>query len=152
MSWGKIDTRLRLGKQWNQVPWPLLPMPQANLSYIVHPQLFNMINNIEFLNDRFASLMLTWEMGGKIFNRIPLLRKLKLREILEFKVLWGSLSERNNPYLQQNQSSTLLYFEYAIGVQNILSLIQIEYVRRLNYLDLPTATKHGIRFTITPTF
>jgi hypothetical protein len=44
------------------------------------------------------------------------------------------------------------YFEYAIGVQNILSLIQIEYVRRLNYLDLPTATKHGIRFTITPTF
>ena len=167
MSWGKIDTRLRLGKQWNQVPWPLLPMPQANLSYIVHPQLFNMINNIEFLNDRFASLMLTWEMGGKIFNRIPLLRKLKLREILEFKALWGSLSERNNPYLQQNQSSTLLmnfptnsyimdgkkpYFEYAIGVQNILSLIQIEYVRRLNYLDLPTATKHGIRFTITPTF
>ena len=111
--------------------------------------------------------MLTWEMGGKIFNRIPLLRKLKLREILEFKALWGSLSERNNPYLQQNQSSTLLmnfptnsyimdgkkpYFEYAIGVQNILSLIQIEYVRRLNYLDLPTATKHGIRFTITPTF
>ena len=33
MSWGKFDTRLRIGQQWNQVPWPLLPMPQANLSY-----------------------------------------------------------------------------------------------------------------------
>ena len=167
MSWGKIDTRLRLGQQWNQVPWPLLPMPQANLSYIVAPQLFNMINNIEFLNDRFASLMFTWEMGGKIFNRIPLLRKLKWREILEFKTLWGTLSDKNNPYLAENQNSSRLmvfpsnsfimdgkhpYFEFAVGVQNIFSLIQIEYVHRMNYLYLPTAAKHGIRFTINPTF
>ena len=167
MSWGKIDTRLRLGQQWNQVPWPLLPMPQANLSYIVNSQTFNMVNNIEFLNDRFGSLMLTWEMGGKIFNRIPLLRKLKLREILEFKALWGTLSDKNNPYLPENQSSTRLmvfptnsfimdgkkpYFEYAIGVDNILSLIRIEYVHRINYLDLPTASKHGIRFSVNPSF
>lgn len=167
MSWGRIDTRLRLGIQWNQVPWPLLPMPQANLSYVVAPQLFNMINNIEFLNDRFGSLMFTWEMGGKIFNRIPLLRKLKWREILEFKGLWGALSDKNNPYLPENQSSSRLmvfpsnsfimdskhpYFEYAIGVQNIFSLIQIEYVHRINYLYLPTAAKHGIRFTINPSF
>jgi hypothetical protein len=167
MSWGRIDTRLRLGMQWNQVPWPLLPMPQANLSYIVSPQLFNMINNMEFLNDRYASLMLTWEMGGKILNRIPLLRKLKWREIFEVKGLWGSLSKKNNPYLQENQNSQKLmqfpdrcyimdskrpYFEYAIGVQNIFSLIQIEYVHRINYLDLPTAEKHGIRFTINPSF
>lgn len=167
MSWGKIDTRLRIGQQWNQVPWPLLPMPQANLSYIVASQLFNMVNNIEFLNDRFASLMFTWEMGGKIFNRIPLLRKLKWREILEFKTLWGTLSDKNNPYLPQNQTSSRLmvfptnsfimdgkrpYFEYAVGVQNIFSLIQIEYVHRINYNDLPTASKHGIRFTINPSF
>ena len=102
MSWGKFDTRLRLGIQWNQVPWPLLPMPQANLSYVISPQLFNMINNMEFLNDRFASLQLTWEMGGKILNRIPLLRKMKLREILEFKGLWGTLSKKNNPFLPEN--------------------------------------------------
>ena len=167
MSWGKIDTRLRLGQQWNQVPWPLLPMPQANLSYVISPQLFNMINNMEFLNDRFASLQLTWEMGGKILNRIPLLRKMKLREILEFKGLWGTLSKKNNPFVRENFYSNQLmvfpensfimdgkkpYWEYAIGVQNILSLIQIEYVHRINYLNLPTAEKHGIRFVITPTF
>jgi hypothetical protein len=126
-----------------------------------------MINNIEFLNDRFGSLMLTWEMGGKIFNRIPLLRKLKWREILEFKTLWGTLSDKNNPYLAENQNSSRLmvfpsnsfimdgkhpYFEFAVGVQNIFSLIQIEYVHRMNYLYLPTAAKHGIRFTINPSF
>ena len=167
MSWGRIDTRLRMGVQWSQVPWPLLPMPQANLSYIVAPQLFNMVNNMEFINDRFISLMLTWEMGGKLLNRIPLLRKLKCREIFEFKGLWGAISNKNNPNLPENQASSCLmtfpsnsfvmdgrhpYFEYAVGVQNIFNLIQIEYVRRINYLYLPTAAKHGIRFTINPTF
>jgi hypothetical protein len=44
------------------------------------------------------------------------------------------------------------YWEYAVGVQNILSLIQIQYVHRINYMNLPTATRHGIRFVITPTF
>ena len=167
MSWGKIDTRLRIGQQWSQVPWPLLPMPQTNLSYIVTPMLFNMINNMEFLNDRYASLQLTWEMGGKILNRIPLLRRMKMREIIEFKTLWSTLSDKNNPFMAQNRDSQKLmvfpensfvmdgrkpYMEWAIGVQNILSLIQVEYVHRINYLDLPTASKHGIRFTITPTF
>jgi len=167
MSWGKFDSRLRIGQQWNQVPWPLLPMPQANLSYIVVPQLFNMVNNMEFINDRFASLQLTWEMGGKLFNRIPLLRRLKLREIFELKGIWGTLSKKNNPYLSENQGNKVLmqfpensfimdgkrpYWEYAIGIQNLFSLIQIEYVHRINYLDLPTAQKHGIRFTINPTF
>ena len=167
MSWGKIDTRLRIGQQWNQVPWPLLPMPQANLSYIVSPQLFNMVNNMEFLNDRYASLMLTWEMGGKLLNRIPLLRKLKWREIFEFKGLWGTLSDKNNPYLPKNQANSRLmvfpansfimdgkkpYWEYAVGIQNILTILQIEYVHRINYRDLPTASEHGIRFVINPSF
>jgi hypothetical protein len=111
--------------------------------------------------------MLTWEMGGKLLNRIPLLRKLKWREIFEVKGLWGSLSKKNNPYLSENQGSKILmhfpencyimdgkrpYWEYAIGIQNIFSLIQIEYVHRINYLDLPTAQKHGIRFVINPSF
>ena len=151
--------------EWFRRTW--LPMPQANLSYVVAPQMFNLINNMEFLNDRYASLQFTWEMGGKILNRIPLLRRMKMREIIEFKTLWGSLSDKNNPLLAANRDSRTLmafpadchvmdgrkpYMEWAIGVQNILSLIQIEYVHRLNYLDLPTATRHGIRFVITPTF
>jgi hypothetical protein len=167
MSWGRIDFRLKAGAQWNQVPYALLIMPQANLSYILDYTAFSMMNNMEFLNDRYASLMLTWEMGGKLLNRIPLLRKLKWREVAEFKTLWGNLSDKNNPFLQQNAGSSLLmhfpdgsttmdgkrpYMEYGIGVQNIFNLIQIEYVRRLNYLDLPTAQKHGIRIVIHPTF
>ena len=167
MSWGKFDVRLKAGAQWNQVPYPLLIMPQANLSYVLDYSAFSMINNMEFFNDRYASLMLTWEMGGKLLNRIPLLRRLKWREVAEFKTLWGRLSDKNNPLSPQNAGSPVLmhfpegsttmngrqpYMEYAVGVQNIFNLIQIEYVRRLNYLNLPTAQKHGIRIVIDPTF
>lgn len=167
MSWGHIDLYAKGGIQWNQVPYPLLIMPQANLSYIIATNSFNLINNMEFLNDRYASLMLRWDMGGKLFNRIPLFKKLKLREVAEFKALWGTLSHKNNAQMSQNQgNSTLMYFpensfvmdgrepymEYAVGIQNILNLLEIEYVQRLNYLNLPTAEKYGIRFIFRPSF
>jgi hypothetical protein len=167
MSWGRIDLHLRLASQWNRVPYPLLVIPQANLSYILDYGAFNMMNNMEFLTDRYASLMLNWELGGKLLNRIPLMRKLKWREVVEFKGMWGKLTDKNNPELMQNLANPVLlslpqgshvinprrpYMEWAVGVQNIFNLLQIEYVRRISYLHLPTAEKHGIRLVINPTF
>lgn len=73
-SWGNVDARLKGGIQWNKVPFPLLIMPAANLSYIIQDETFNLINNMEFLNDRYASLDVSWNMQGKLFNRIPLLK------------------------------------------------------------------------------
>ncbi|MBQ5909979.1 MAG: carboxypeptidase-like regulatory domain-containing protein, partial [Bacteroidaceae bacterium] len=101
-SWGKIDVNLKGGVQWNKVPYPLLIMPAANLSYIIEDNTFNLIDNMEFLNDRYASLMLSWDMNGKLFNRIPLLKKLKWREFIGCNVLWGTLSSKNNPFLEKN--------------------------------------------------
>lgn len=73
-SWGKMDFTLKGGVQWNKVPFPLLIMPAANLSYIMEDNTFNLIDNMEFLNDRYVSLMYSWDLNGKIFNRIPLLK------------------------------------------------------------------------------
>ena len=167
MNWGKIDTRLKFGAQWNRVPYPLLIMPVANLGYILEDQTFNLINNMEFLNDRYASLMVDWDLNGKIFNRIPLLRRLKWREWIGVKCLWGALTDKNNPYLAQNQGSSVLmefpegshvmdkktpYVELSLGIHNIFKLVHVEYERRLNYLHLPSANKWGIRFMIRTTF
>ena len=167
MNWGKIDTRIKAGAQWNQVPYPLLIMPVANLSYILEDQTFNLINNMEFLNDRYASLEMSWDMNGKLLNRIPLIKKLKWREFIGVKVLWGALTDKNNPYLASNEGSSVLmefpegcyvmdknkpYVEICAGVHNIFNILHIEYVRRLNYLELPTANKQGIRFMFRTTF
>ena len=110
-SWGKIDCDLRGGVQWDKVPFPLLIMPAANLSYIMEDNTFCMIDNMEFLNDRYASLMFSWDMNGKILNRIPPIRRLKWREYIGCNVLWGTLSKKNNPYLLRNaDESRMLFF------------------------------------------
>lgn len=166
-SWGKVDTYIKAGAQWNKVPYPLLIMPAANLSYIIQDESFNMINNMEFLNDRYASLDVSWDMNGKLFNRIPLLKHLKWREFIGIKCLWGSLTDKNNPFLASNAGDNLLmefpegsyvmnskkpYAELIIGIHNIFKLVHVQYVRRLSYLNLPTAKKHGIRFMVRITF
>lgn len=166
-SWGKIDVNVKAGAQWNRVPYPLLIMPAANLSYIIEDETFNLINNMEFLNDRYASIDASWDLNGKIFNRIPLLKKLKWREYLGVKALWGKLTDKNNPYLAQNENSSVLmqfpegcyimdphkpYVELIVGVHNIFKLLHVEYVHRCNYNELPTAHKNGIRLMMRLTF
>ena len=166
-SWGKVDLFLKGGIQWNQVPYMLLIQPPANQSYVIEEEMYNLINNMEFLNDHYASMMLSWDMNGKLFNRIPLLKKLKWREYIAINTLWGSLSDKNNPFLPQNAGSDRLmyfpegcnimdsgqpYFELVVGVHNIFKLFHVDLVRRLNYLDLPTSHKWGIRYIFRLTF
>lgn len=166
-SWGKLDVLAKGGIQWNQVPFPLLIMPETNLSYIVQDYTFEAINNMEFPTDRFASLYAGWDLNGKIFNRIPLLKKLQWREWISVRCLWGGLSDKNNPLLAKNAGNGLLmyfpegcyvidpkrpYWELSLGVHNIFKIFHVEYVRRLNYNDLPTAHKHGVRFRFKLTF
>ena len=166
-SWGKMDFNVKGGIQWEKVPFPLLIMPETNLSYIVQDYTFEAINNMEFPTDRFLSGQVNWDVNGKILNRIPLLRKLKWREWIGFRVLWGELSDKNNPYKDHNIGNPILmyfpegsyvidpkrpYMELSLGLHNIFKIIHVEYVRRLNYNELPTAHKHGVRFMVRATF
>ena len=169
-SWGKIDMFVKGGAQWNKVPFPLLIMPAANLSYILQRETFNLINNMEFLNDRYASLDVSWDLNGKIFNRIPLLKKLKWREAIGFKMLYGHLTDKNNPMKHPGDSELFLfptrdgrptsfvmdpktpYMECSVGIHNIFKILHIDYVRRLNYLDHPDANKWGVQFMVMMTF
>lgn len=175
-SWGKVDCMLKGGVQWNQVPYPLLIMPAANLSYIMEDYTFNLIDNMEFLNDRYASLMVSWDMNGKILNRIPLIRRLKWREYIGCNVLWGTLTDKNNPFLERNRNNARLFYfpgtfgsdgtfdyssgvmdrkepyvELVAGVHNIFKLLHVEYVHRLNYIK-PGTQRWGIRFMLRVTF
>lgn len=171
---GYLDTDLKAGIQWNKVPFPLLIHPAANQSYIIMDNCFALISNLEFLNDRYAQAMLAWNLCGKVFNRIPLLHKLQWREYLGINLLWGSLSEKNNPASSNYTDTDLFYFpghfrnddnggtyyenntvvmnkrvpyiELRLGICNVFKLLHIEYVRRITYLHNPGTNKSGIRF------
>jgi hypothetical protein len=174
-AWGRMDSYLNGGIQWNRVPYPLLIMPAANQSYIVHKAMFCMVNNMEFVNDRYVSAMVNWDLNGKIFNRIPLLRKLKWREVIGCNALLGTLTDKNNPSLNPGDSRLYYlpghfahdgsfryssfamennkpYVEVYAGIHNIFKVLQIQAVRRLNYLYLPGAKKWGWRVKLELTF
>jgi len=164
-SWGKIDLYFKSGYQWNKVPYPLLITPRANLCYIMEDETFRLINNMEFLNDKFASIEMSWDLNGKIFNRIPLIKKLKWREYIGVNALWGGLSDKNNPYLNPEDNTLFAvpkgcyimdmkkpYVEAVVGIHNIFKILHVEYVRRLTYNELPTSPKWGIRFMFRATF
>lgn len=166
-SWGKIDVNLKAGIQWNQVPYPLLIHPAANQSYIIIPETFSLINTMEFLNDRFASLMVSWDLNGKLLNRLPIIQKWNWREYIAIRTLWGDLSDKNNPLLSENAGNLqLMYFpdgvsvmnphrpyaEMVIGIHNIFKFFHVDYVKRLNYKELPTSPRWGMRYTIAFSF
>ena len=164
-SWGKFDVDLKGGIEWDQVPYPLLIMPASNASFIIQKNTFSLINTMEFVNDRYVSLMLAWDMNGKILNRIPLAKKLYWREYLGVRVLWGDLSDKNNP--EKNPGNPRLmyfpegtnimnpnrpYMEMVVGVHNIFKFFRVEYVKRLTYKDLPSAPHWGMRYGVSLTF
>lgn len=167
-SFGRLDIDLRAGKQWDKVPFPLLPVLPSNLSYIIQKGTFSLMNNMEFMNDEYAMLFLTYDLNGKLLSRIPFIRRLKLREVVRFNAMWGRLSARNNPYIEGNGQlfqfptrdgvptayamGSTPYMEISFGIYNIFKLIHVEYVRRLSYLDHTDVNKHGIRFAVIMNF
>lgn len=165
-SWGYINMHLIGRAQWNKVPFPLLCMPPVSLTYLMdaNDQTFNLMRNMEFLNDRYVFWSALWDLNGKVFNRVPLLKKLKWREFIGVKGMWGHLTNKNNPYThpgdpmlfefpsESHIMSNKPYWEAIVGIHNIFKFFGVDYVRRLTYKDLPNVDKWGIRFNFMMSF
>ena len=160
-AFGYTDVILKAGKVWNKVPFPLLIIPNANLSYTIQPESYSLMNAMEFMNDEYASWDVTYFLNGFLFNRIPLLKKLKWREVLSCRGIYGNLSDKNNPELSGGlfafpAGSTTMghtpYVEAGVGIENILKVLRVDYVWRLTYRNLPNIDKSGLRISLHMTF
>lgn len=164
-AFGYIDILAKVGKVWSKVPYPLLILPNANLSYTIQPESYTNMNAMEFINDEYASWDLTYYMNGLLLNRVPLIKKLKWREVLTFRGMFGNLTDKNNPYLtEQNEGLFLFpkgsylmdksipYMEVGVGIENIFKFIRLDYTWRLTYKDHPGIQDRGVRFMMRMTF
>lgn len=155
---GYIDAIAKAGKVWTKAPFPMLILPNANLSYTVQLESYALLNPMEFINDQYASWDITYYLNGTLLNRIPLIKYLQFREVINFKGFWGELSNKNNPFkghagLFEFPGTTYLmnkqpYMEISAGLSNILKFIRIDYVWRLSYRNHAGSPNHGLRFRL----
>jgi len=176
---GYTNVEFEAGKFFGkEIPYVLLHIPRANQSYTLQQRSFNMMNFLEFASDEYLKLNLRHYFNGFFFNRIPLLKKLKLREVVTFKSIYGGLADKNNP----NKNAELIqftrtddsdpdpeidnsmpetfslsdkpYMEASVGVTNIFKVLRVDFIKRLTYLDNPNVASlwgvkgAGIRFMV----
>ncbi len=160
-AYGAANVIIKAGKVWTKDPFPLLIIPNANLSYTIQPETYPMMNAMEFINDQYVSWDLNYNMNGLILNHIPLIRYLKWREIVSFRGLYGSLDKKNDPALSNGlfvfptgsyKMGKAPYMEAGVGIDNIFNILRVDYVWRLNYLNHPHIDKSGIRISLDFSF
>lgn len=147
---GYSDIEIEVGKFWGKAPFPILHIPIANQSLGYQFKSFNLMNYMEFINDEYFTVQWNHFFKGAIFNKLPLIKKLKVREVVGLKVLMGRLSDKNNPNLHPEllqfpenkygiKTTHLLnstpYIEVSAGVTNVFKFIRIDLIKRLNYLE-----------------
>jgi len=158
---GYTDVALEGGYIFGKVPFPLLTIHRANQTYSYQLNSYNMMNFMEFVSDRYASVNVDHYFNGFLFNKVPLLKKLKLREVISGKILYGGVRDENNPAMNNatikfpTDAKTGLnntyalgstpYVEVSAGIANIFKLMRVDVVRRLTYLDHDDISKWGIR-------
>lgn len=157
---GYADVTVEGGYNAGKLPFPLLSIHRANQTYAYQLQSYNLMNFLEFVSDHYASINIDQNFNGFFFNKIPLLRELKLREVMSFKALYGGLRDENNPaknpealQFVRNQNGLQItnaldngpYMEGSVGIGNIFKVLRVDAVKRFSYLDHPNVSSWGIR-------
>jgi hypothetical protein len=159
--YGRLIMTAQAEKIWGQAPFPFLITPSANSSYTIQRGSFYLIEPLEFVHDSQVMWEVYYHMGGWLFNRIPVLKWLKWREVFGFRGFIGDLSKRNDPRYNHDlllfpqdtyKTGNAPYMEYNIGIENIFKFFRIDYVRRINYLNHPNADKDGFRVSFELSF
>ncbi|MEO6884399.1 MAG: DUF5686 family protein [Bacteroidia bacterium] len=152
LPFGHINYTLEGGKVFGNIPYPLMVLHPGNETYFYDPNTFNLMNYYEFASDQYADALVEEHFDGFFFNHIPLLRKLKWREVVEAKALVGSVSSADrNTLLFPSTLHSLnqgAYYETGVGIENIFKVIRIDAVWRLSYLNDPDISRFGIRGTL----
>ena len=152
-SWGKSFLNFEVGKNFNPLPIALQHVIPGNQSYTLIPNTFAQLNYYEFVTDQYATAHLEHHFNGKILSYIPLIKKLKLREVAFIRGAYGTLSEASKAlnvegwrYTAPNKN---IYYEYGFGIENIgfgnMRLLRIDFNWRGNYLDRPDVSRFGIK-------
>ncbi|WP_299547140.1 DUF5686 and carboxypeptidase-like regulatory domain-containing protein [Seonamhaeicola sp.] len=154
-GFGRLTTSIEAGKTFGEVPLGLLSVIPGNQSYFSIYNTFSQLDFYEFVSDTYTSFHVEHNFNGRLFSRIPFLRKFNLREIISVRGVWGEISDENvalsttnHPYnIPLIAPSDKVYYEYGLGIGNIFKVFRLDFNFRGNYLDNPGARKFGVTGT-----
>lgn len=134
---GYSQVFLKAGKVFSKIPYTLLEIPRGNENIFYGNNIFNQMNYFEFVSDQYINAFWQHHFNGLLFNRVPLIKELNLREVIGINMAYGTLSS-NNKNFNSNNTFTVMdipYFEADLGIENILKFIRIDFLYRLTYND-----------------
>jgi hypothetical protein len=145
---GRSNITLEMGKTFGYVPLGLMSIVPGNQSLFDISNTFSNLKYYEFITDQYVTLKWDHNFQGRLFARIPFMRKLNWREIIGVKSVYGTVSNDNRLI---NASGLIyntpdkIYWEYSAGIGNIFKLIRVDFSWRGNYLNMPDANKFAIK-------
>lgn len=151
-GFGRLTTSIEMGKTFGEVPLALLSVVPGNQTYFSIYNTFSQLDFYEFVTDTYTSMHIEHNFNGRLFSRIPVLKKYNLRAIASIRGVWGELSDENialsttgNPVeFPLVAPDSKIYYEYSFGVANIFKILRLDFNFRGNYLDNPDARKFGV--------
>lgn len=146
---GYTDYTAEVGKIFGAVPFPLMELHGGNETYVYDYMSYNMMKYYEFASDQYASLGLFHHFEGILFNKVPLIKKLKWREVVTCKALWGSVNDKNRKTLIFPSTLNALgnepYVEVSAGIENIFKVFRVDAIWRSTYHRAKAIDNFGIK-------
>lgn len=157
---GKLEYTIYAGKIFGTVPYPFLNVHQGNQTLYIQRSTMNLLNYYEFISDEWVGINFEHRLMGLILDRVPLIRRLKLRSVWSAKMVVGRYNPKHNAELLLPSYSNELrhpYYELSVGLENIVKFIRVDAIWRLNYLDHVDVNdnpvpRFGVKFVFTSDF
>ena len=145
---GRTNLIMEVGKTFGTVPLGLMSVIPGNQTYFIIENTFNNLNFYEFVSDQYATFQWNHNFNGRLFSRIPFMRKLNWREIIGIKSVYGTISNANRAInasgLPYNAPENV-YWEYNAGIGNIFKVFRIDFAWRGSYLNVPQTNNFSVK-------
>ena len=143
---GISKLRVNAGTIIGHVPYPMLHIHEGNVTNLLDKMAFSCMDYFEFASDTWASLFYEHNFHGFFLGKIPLLRRLQLREEVYFKAAYGSVRPENNglearggsimPFPEGMKTMAgVPYVEAGVGISNIFRMFRVAGIWRLTHLQ-----------------
>ena len=145
---GRSNIILETGKTFGTIPLGLMSVIPGNQTYFTIENTFSNLNFYEFITDQYTTRQWNHDFGGRLFARIPFMRKLNWREFVGVKGVYGTISDANraiNASAQPYNAPENVYWEYNAGIGNIFKVFRIDFSWRGSYLNTPDANKFAVK-------